>query len=83
MGLDGSKEGHFRAAFRDYYNDHLLGKAKEEGKELVSKELQKRTKLGILGESPKPSKGLTVAAGVKNKSYNDLVQEALAELNGG
>lgn len=73
----------FKVAYRDYYHDHLLGKAKEEGKELVSKELQKRTKLGILGESPKPSKGLKVAAGVKNKSYNDLMQEALDEINGG
>lgn len=73
----------FRAAFRDYYHDHLVGKAKEEGKEIVSKDIQKRTKLGILGESSKPSKGLTVATNVRNKSYNDLEIEALEELRQG
>lgn len=81
MGLDGSKPGHFRAAFRDFYHDHLVGKAREEGKELVSKEVQKRTKLGILGESPKPTKGLKVAENVKDKTYEELMREALAEIN--
>lgn len=80
MGLDGSKPGHFRAAFRDFYHDHLVGKAREEGKELVSKEVQKRTKLGLLGESSKPTKGLKVAENVKAKTYNDLEREALEEL---
>ncbi len=70
----------FRVAFRDYYHDHLLGKAKEEGKELVSKEVQKRSKLGILGESPKPTKGLKPAENVKDKSYEQLAREALEEL---
>lgn len=70
----------FRAAFRDYYHDHLLGKAKEEGKELVSKEIQKRTKLGILGETSKPTKGLKPAENVKNKTYEQLAREALEEL---
>lgn len=70
----------FRAAFRDYYHDHLIGKAKEEGKELVSKEVQKRTKLGILSESSKPSKGLKVAENVSGKSYSDLQREAMEEL---
>lgn len=73
----------FRAAFRDYYHDHLVGKAKEEGKEIVSKDIQKRTKLGILSESSKPSKGLTVATNVRSKSYNDLEREALEELKQG
>ena len=70
----------FRAAFRDYYHDHLLGRAKEEGKEAISKEVQKRTKLGILSESSKPTKGLKVAENVKNKSYEELKREALSEL---
>lgn len=71
----------FRVAFRDFYHDHLLSKAREEGKELVSKEVQKRTKLGILGESPKPTKGLRNAENVKDKSYEALMREALEELN--
>lgn len=83
MGLDGSKPGQFRAAFRDFYHDHLIGKAEEKGKEKVAKDIQSKTKLGILGESPKPSpKGFQVATNVKSKSYNDLMHEALSELNG-
>lgn len=70
----------FKAAFRDYYHDHLLSKAREEGKELVSKEVQKRTKLGILGETSKPTKGLKPAENVKDKSYEQLAREALDEL---
>lgn len=70
----------FQTAFRDYCHDMLIGKAKEEGKELVSKEIQKRTKLGILGETAKPTKGLKVAENVKDKSYDQLMREALDEL---
>lgn len=70
----------FRVAFRDYYHDHLLGKAREEGKESVSKEIQKRTKLGILGETPKPTKGLKPAENVKGKSYDQLMREGLDEI---
>jgi hypothetical protein len=79
MGLDGSKPGHFRAAFRDYYHDHLVGKAREEGKELVAKERQKQSKLGVLGETKQPTKGLKPAENVKNKSYDDLLREAKEE----
>lgn len=71
----------FKTAYRDYYHEHLVNRAREEGKEVVAKEVQKRTKLGILGESSKPTKGLKVAQNVKAKSYNDLVREALDELH--
>lgn len=81
MGLDGSKPGHFRAAFRDYYHDNIVSRAQETAKQTVSKQVQKQTKLGILGESSKPTKGLQVATNVRSKSYNDLVQEALGEIN--
>lgn len=70
----------FRVAFRDYCHDQLVGKAKEEGKEAVSKQIQQRTKLGILGETSKPTKGLKVAENVKDKSYEQLAREALDEL---
>lgn len=70
----------FKTAFRDFYHDHLIGKAKEEGKELVSKEIQKRTKLGILGETSKPTKGLKYAENVKDKSYSQLIEEAKSEM---
>ena len=71
----------FKTAFRDFYHEHLVSKAREEGKELVSKDIQKRTKLGLLGETSKPTKGLKVAENVRSKSYDDLLKEALAEIN--
>ncbi len=83
MGLDGSKPGHFKAAFRDYYHDDLVNRAREEAKSTATKDIQKRSKLGILGESSKPTKGLKGAEGVKNKSYEQLAQEALDEIGAG
>jgi hypothetical protein len=73
----------FKVAFRDFYHDHLLSKAREEGKELVSKEVQKQSKLGILNVTSKPTKGIQLAQNVKDKSYNDLEREALEELRSG
>lgn len=70
----------FRVAFRDYYHDHLVGKAREEGKELVARERQKQTKLGVLGESKQPTKGLKPAENVKSKTWDDLLNEAKQEL---
>ncbi len=71
----------FRVAFRDFYHDQLVGKAKEEGKEIVSKTIQQKSKLGILGETSKPTQGLKMAENVRNKTYEQLAQEAIAELN--
>lgn len=68
-----------RAAFRDYQHDHLLKLAAERAKESQTKDLQKRTKLGLLGQSQAPKKGLTPAEGVKTKSYEDLMREAKEE----
>lgn len=79
MGLNGSKPGHFRAAFRDYNHDHLIQHAKENGLASQTKEIQKRSRLGIIGTSPTPKKGITPAVGVKDKSYNDLMREGLEE----
>lgn len=73
--------GSFKTAFRDYYHDHLINKAKEDGKVAVAKQVQKQTKLGILGETSRPTKGLKPAENIKNKTYSQLAQEALDELN--
>ncbi len=70
----------FRAAFRDYNHEHLVKLAEDRAKENTNKELQKRTKQGLLGQSPTPKKGFQPAEGVKNKSWNDLEREALEEL---
>lgn len=80
LGFKGYNAGEFRAAFRDYNHDHFLKLAQERGKEAQQKELQKRTKLGIIGTSPTPKKGVQSAEGVKNKNYNDLLAEAKEEL---
>lgn len=69
----------FRAAFRDLNHDHLLKLAEERAKENVVKEQQKKTKLGLLGQSPTPKKGITNAENIKTKSYDDLIAEGMAE----
>lgn len=69
----------FRAAFRDYNHEHLLKLAEERAKESKTKDIQKRTKEGLLGVSPTPKKALAPAENVKSKSYDDLLREAKEE----
>lgn len=69
----------FRAAFRDYNHENLLKLEKERAMEGFTKETQKRTKLGLLGTSPTPLKGIRPAENVKTKSYDDLLREAKDE----
>lgn len=70
----------FRAAFRDMMHEHLTKMAEERAAERVVKERQKQTKLGLLGKSPAPKAGLTEAQDLKNKSYDQLMSEAMQEL---
>ncbi len=70
----------FKTAFRDFYHDELVKRAREEGIELAKKDVARKTKLGLLGESLTPTKQLTEATNLKNRSYDDLTKEALAEL---
>lgn len=67
-----------KTAFRDYFHDDLVKIAAEQAKVKVAKDRQKDTKLGILGRSTTPTKG--ISSDHKGKSYNDLANEALAEL---
>lgn len=78
MGLDGSKPGHFRTAFRDYYFDNLTERHKEQVKEEQAKTLEDHRKVGILGVSrtPKSNKNFNPA----NYSYDELAKMALADL---
>jgi len=71
----------FATAFKDYYHDELIKRAQEKAKESVSKDVQKRTKLGLLGESQAPRKGVASAKNVKSKSYEHLLAEAISELD--
>ena len=78
MGLDGSKAGHFRSAFRDYYFDNLAERQREQVKEREAKTLEERRKAGILDVSrtPKSSRPFNPV----NHSYNELGEMALADL---
>lgn len=68
----------FTTAFRDYCHDDLVKIHEEGAKERVVKERQKNAKLGIIGQTPTPTKRMS--SEVKGKSYNDLADEAMAEL---
>lgn len=69
----------FKTAFRDFYFDQLMAKTETAGKEKALAEMQKRTKLGLLGESPTPRKQIS-ESDHRGKSYSDLASEAIAEL---
>ena len=64
----------FRAAFLDYYHDNLEKLAEARGRELVSKEMDKRKKLGLLDENSAPTSKIEslVANSKAPKSWNDL-----------
>ncbi len=70
----------FRAAFRDYLHDRLVSEAQVQGREAIAKDKQVQTRQGVLGRTPAPTKGLNGAVNVRGKSYDQLTQEALAEL---
>lgn len=70
----------FRAAFRDYYHDHLVTLAQSSRLENGVRNAQQARKEGLLGTTPTPKKTLTRAENVKNKSYGDLLAEGKAEL---
>jgi len=69
----------FRAAFRDYNHDQLVKIAEMKARESATQERQKAAKLGLLGKTPTPTKGIQ-ATDVRGKTYNQLVQEAITEL---
>ena len=67
-----------KTAFRDFYHDEIIKLKQEEAKEKFIYDKQSRSKLGILGISPTPTKRMS--DDVKGKSYNDLEREILSEL---
>lgn len=76
------KEGisNYRAAFRDYFHENLVKSAHEKGKESVLKDRQKKTKLGLISEGNSQQKGLRPTVNLKSKSYDDLMNEGLNEI---
>lgn len=69
--------GKFTTAFRDFYHDELKKMYAEEGKELVSKQAQKNTKLGLLGVSEAPI--TKRSSDVKGKNYNDIERDIIEQ----
>lgn len=63
----------FTTAFRDFYHDELRKLYEEEGKERVSKQAQKNTKLGLLGISEAPI--TRRSSDIRGKSYSDIERQ--------
>jgi hypothetical protein len=72
-----------RAAMRDLLHDDLVQKAQSAGKIAVSKNIQAKTKLGVLGESPTPQR-LPVKSNkqIRDTSYEEIMDEIREELRG-
>jgi len=70
----------FKTAFHDFYHENLIKQREDKAKEQVMKDLQAKKKAGIIGITDQPTKGLNSAHGARNKSYDQLAMEAMAEL---
>lgn len=73
----------FGTAFKDFYHDELISRAEAKAQQSVSQNIQKKTKLGILGESPIPQskrQSFSQPKNIKQTSYEDLAAEALEEI---
>lgn len=70
----------FRAAFRDFYHDRLVEMARSEAKDKLANSVKESNKSGLLGKTQAPTQGLQDAGNVSGKSYEALMEEALAEL---
>lgn len=69
----------FDIAFKAFKHDDLLKRAETRAKESLLKDKQKNTKLGVLGITPSPTKRVQ-QRDIRQRSYDDLVDEALEEL---
>ena len=70
----------FKSAAKDYLFDDLVKLAEERGKESIKRGIEERSKLGLLGTSKAPLKEFTSPVDLKQKSYEDLLKEALEEM---
>jgi len=75
--------GSFSTAFRDLLHEQLISQAQAQAKMAVSRGIQEKTRLGILGQSPMPKKGFSQAKDPKTQSYEELAREAMEELKSG
>lgn len=73
----------FDTAFKAYYHDELVQRAEAQAKQNVSKDIQTKTKLGFLGSTSTPKRGIQTVKDVKNKSYENIMGEIREELASG
>lgn len=84
LGLDGTKKGHFTAAFKDYYFDNLVGREKESAKEAHAKQQAELKKAGILGVSRTPKQpGNAFNGNAKDYSWDKLGEMIMADVRAG
>lgn len=71
----------FKTAFRDLLHDELLNRAEASAKLAVSKGIQQRTKLGVLGQSPtSKTQAPQRTKDIRKTSYEELEDEIRQEL---
>jgi hypothetical protein len=68
------------AAANDYLMEEHLNRASLSAKEKAGSDIQKQNKLGLGKITKKPQLNAIKSGSIKNKSYSDLANEALAEL---
>lgn len=73
----------FGTAFRDLLHDQLVQQAAAQAKMNLSRGIQDKTKMGILGQSPMPKKGFSEAKDPRKQSYEELAREAIEEMKSG
>ena len=71
----------FRVAFRDFYHDQLKTRMLEQAKQDLIREDKERRKKGIVGVSNTPILN-TDMPDLRNMSENDILQAAIAEIEG-
>lgn len=83
LGMDGSKPGHFTAAFKDYHFDNFVSRSKEQALEQHAKGKAEAEKAGILDVSRTPKGKTSFNGSPSNYSWNELADMALADLRSG
>jgi chaperonin cofactor prefoldin len=71
----------FADAFYAFNHKTLFNLAEQKGKEAVTSDIQKKTKLGVLGQTKVPTRVFGKTENVGSKSYDDLLNEAKSEYN--
>lgn len=80
LGLNGSKKGHFTAAFKDMYYDNLITREKESAKEAYAKSQAELKKAGIREISRTPKGQNSFNGANSDLSWNQLSELALQEV---